>query len=374
MSSKKLNISAITSAAEKNGLNQTDISKALGVTRQIISQWFKGEKFPKPLHLIKLGKILGLDFAEIVEIKEDETDPQIAFRKKGNTKIYEEHISKAKEMGIVLEQLSEYLPFDGLSTPPVLIDPKIDYEYINKVADSVRNKMGKTTKDVINFSDLINLFVEMKAVLVPVLWGEQKNHCNALHIYLPKKSTTWVYLNLDVKIHDFKFWMAHELAHTKAAKLKGDEAEDFADQFAEALLLSQEQTEAIYNKIKDAPFFQQKEYISKCASNMVLSPSIIGCRLNRYAEYSGQEKLKINQHALAADFNKNFELVSEKILGSAIDSRHYIEKCKEVFKTPFYNTLKEYLLDKSKSAPVISEIMNVSIQDAYGIYAALMNE
>lgn len=374
MSIKKLNTSAIKNAAERKGFNQADISKALNLSKQIISQWLKEEKFPKPLHLIKLGKLLSLTFDQMVTVIEDENDPQVAFRKKGNTKIYESHISKAKEMGVILELLSKYLPFDELSSPPVLMDPQVNYDYINKVADSVRKEMNKSPYDIINFNDLIDLFVKMKAVIIPVLWGEKKNHCNAVHIYLPKKSTTWIYLNLDVKIHDFKFWMAHELAHTKAIKLNGDDAEDFSDQFAEALLLSHEQTVSIYNEIKGANFYQQKEFILKYADRMMISPSIIGYRINRYAEHSGQEKLKINHHAVSADFNKNYELFSKKILGNKIDSKTYIESCGELFKTPFFKTLKEYLLNNGKSAPVVSEIMNVSISDAYGIYAALMNE
>lgn len=374
MSSKKLHISRILTAAERKGYNQADIAKAIGVTRQIVSQWFKEEKFPKPIHLIKLGSILSLDFDQMVFVEENENDPQVAFRKKGHSKIYDEHISKAKEMGVVLELLSEHLPFDELSSPPVLIKPQVDYDYINKVADSVRKELNKSPKEIIDFRSLIDFFPKMKAVLVPVLWGEQKSHCNALHIYLPKKSTTWIYFNLDVHIHDFKFWMAHELAHIKAIKLKGDEAEDFADQFAEALLISQEQTEFIYNKIKGANFYQQKEYILKYAEDMVISPSIVGCRLNRYAEHIGREKLKVNQHAMASDFNRQFNLLSNEILSSDFNSRTYIKKCEELFKTPFFVTLKEYLLKHSKSAPVISEIMNVSILDAYEIYAALMNE
>jgi hypothetical protein len=45
------------------------------------------------------------------------------------------------------------------------------------------------------------------AVLVPVLWGAREHHGNALNIYLPDSQTTWVFVNLDSNIVDFKFWM-----------------------------------------------------------------------------------------------------------------------------------------------------------------------
>jgi hypothetical protein len=89
------------------------------------------------------------------------------------------HISRAKEMGRLLKPLVPYLPFD---------------------------------------------------------WGKKGRHENALHIFLPDFMTTWVYLNLDVTVHDYKFWMGHELDHGLAPELTGDEAEDFADAFAGALL------------------------------------------------------------------------------------------------------------------------------------------
>ena len=66
-------------------------------------------------------------------------------------------------------------------------------------------------------------------MLIPVLWGARDRHENALHIYLPGSATTWVYLNLDSEVHDFKLWMAHELAHVLAPGLRGDLGEDFAD-------------------------------------------------------------------------------------------------------------------------------------------------
>jgi len=39
-----------------------------------------------------------------------------------------------------------------------------------------------------------------------------------------------------VNIHDFKFWMAHELGHCLSPSLTGEDAEDFADGFVGALL------------------------------------------------------------------------------------------------------------------------------------------
>ena len=103
--------------------------------------------------------------------------------------------------------------------------------------EAIRAEIGLDAPDVLDFEHLIHRFRELLAVLIPVLWGARDRHENALHIHLPESATTWVYLNLDSEVHDFKFWMAHELAHVLAPRLRGDEGEDFADSLASAAAL-----------------------------------------------------------------------------------------------------------------------------------------
>lgn len=100
--------------------------------------------------------------------------------------------------------------------PPVLKEPRLTYEYVERVAGAIRAEIGLDAPDVLDFEHLIHRFRELQTVLIPVLWGARDRHENALHIHLPESATTWVYLNLDSEVHDFKFWMAHELAHVLA--------------------------------------------------------------------------------------------------------------------------------------------------------------
>jgi Zn-dependent peptidase ImmA (M78 family) len=80
-----------------------------------------------------------------------------------------------------------------------------------------------------------------------VMWGEKQNHKNALHILLPQEKVTFIFLNLDTRLEDFKFWMAHELAHVYTPDLAGtDEGEDFADAMAGALLFPKSLAETAY--------------------------------------------------------------------------------------------------------------------------------
>jgi hypothetical protein len=116
-------------------------------------------------------------------------------------------------MGRRLRHLVPYLPFDRFVRPPTLKQPSTDYHYLQDLAAQVRREIGVVDGKALDFHHLIKRFQHLQTVLVPVLWGHKEKHENALHIFLPDSTTTWVYLNLDVEVHDFKFWMAHELGH-----------------------------------------------------------------------------------------------------------------------------------------------------------------
>jgi len=80
--------------------------------------------------------------------------------------------------------------------------------------------------------------------------AKEMGRAAALHIYLPDSQTTIVYLNLDTKLFDFKFWMLHELGHVKTRGLLDPAAtEAFADSFAYAPLVPKAIAEAGYQAL-----------------------------------------------------------------------------------------------------------------------------
>ncbi len=78
---KKLNIQKISQSMDEKGLNQAGLAQSLGVSRTIVSAWFKGRKFPRPDKLLKLGLELGLPFQDLVEKSVTASEPIVAFRK-----------------------------------------------------------------------------------------------------------------------------------------------------------------------------------------------------------------------------------------------------------------------------------------------------
>ena len=378
---KKLNTDKAQQAIEKAGLTQTAVADTLDVSKEAVSQWLNHKSFPRPNKLLQLGRLLDLAFDDLV-IREDPFAPKVAFRKRRGTKTREHHIEKAQETGLFLRHLVPYLPFDTLAMPPVLKSPGCDYDYLRAVTTRVRADINLGLEECVDFSHLIRRFGELQAVVVPVMWGEKQRHENAVHIYLPDSQSTWVYLNLDTNIHDFKFWMAHELGHCLSPSLEGDEAEDYADAFAGALLYPHEQAEPAYNAIKAQPTAAAKiAKVIDLAEQSIISPYTVLGQVNKYAASVGQPQIQLGKSAFpkaVTNFNKQYNNLSEALFGdSELDehgkpsAREYISKAEREFETPFFDLLRQYLKQHNKGPGFVQTVLDMPLIDARSIHTEL---
>jgi len=373
---KKLNIQKINQSMDEKGYNQAALSKNLGVSRTIVSAWFKGRKFPRPDKLLKLGLELGLPFQDLVIKSVTASEPIVAFRKKGRRKTTDLHIENAKEIGQLLDLLAPYLPFEGLFEPPSLKMPKLDYSYIQKAAQRIRLEIKVKDSEPIAFERIIGKLNNFEVVLIPVFHGKCEHHENALHIFLPTSKTTWIFLNLDSNLHDFKFWMAHELGHVLSPSLTGDSAEDFADIFAQALLFPEIQARRAYMSLKRLrSSLSRIREIIKLADSLTISPITVYKAINDFVTASGLVELNLEPDIYAAttNFNKNYPNVSEILFDEKpCSASDYINKTNEIFGSTFFETLRVYLSENEKSSGFIHSILNCSILDAKEIHAELI--
>lgn len=377
---KRLNTDNAQQAIDKAGLTQTAVANALGVSREAVSQWLKDKSFPRPNMLLQLGKLLNLSFDELV-IKEDPFTPKVAFRKMKGTKTKDHHIEKAQDMGRFLRHLVPYLPFDTLEMPPVLKSPSCDYDYLCMVTAKVREDINLGSTDSVDFTHLIRRFGELQAVVVPVMWGTKQRHENAVHIYLPDSQSTWVYLNLDTNIHDFKFWMAHELGHCLSPGLEGDNAEDFADAFAASLLYPHKLAEMAYASITSKRSSAAKiAHVVNLADQMMISPYTVIGQVNKYAIAVGKPEISMSNafHGAVTNFNKGYKNLSEALFGdNELDehgkpsAREYIAKAEDAFETPFFELIRLYLKEHGKGPGFVQTVLDMPLLDARSIHAEL---
>jgi len=372
---KVLNLENLHAAMERAGLSQTSLARQLDVSKEAVSKWLSGNKYPRPAKLLRLAQTVGLGLDDLVIRQPDAAEPVIAFRKRGASKTTAAHIENAKDMGRLLSALVPRLPYDLLVQPATLKNPSLDYDYIQKVAAKFREEIGVGPEDTLDFAHLIRKFNELQAVIVPVLRGRKDKHENALHIYLPDSMTTWVYLNLDVEIHDFKFWMAHELGHVYTPDLRGNEAEDFADAFAGAMIFPVSLAGDAYQDISRSR--TEKTRIAKirnyadCHSISLIS---VYYEINKYAKHHGFPKLELGNNLFGANtnFNKRHRTVSQTLFESPEpEPADYIRASEEIFNTPLFAALHAFLRETGKSAGYIQSILDIPLLDAKGIHAEL---
>jgi len=374
MSIQKLNKKAILDSMRDRGLSQAAIATRLEVSREAVSKWIKGNAFPRPRKLLALSELLNLSFNQVV-IENETTRPVVVFRKHRSSKTTDEHFGRAVGMGYMLRNLVRYLPYDTLSKPPSLIEPQLDYDYIVKAANEVRKRMH-LKGDVVDFKDLITFFADLHAILIPVLWGKKELHENAIHVYLPDSQTTWIFINLDTNVIDFKFWMAHELGHVKAPDLRSEDSENFADSFAAELLFPRQLAEQKYNEIerekhKGVIVNKIKEY----AFQYMVSPVTIYKQINNVAQHSGKKDLGVIIYPAASNFAKNFNTVSETLFGcDKPTASNYIGISSQVFRTEFFNAIEAFIRDKQKGPGFIQRTLNIPVVDSKEIYKVLVSD
>lgn len=373
---KQLNLATISNKIDELGLNQSRISESLNVSRESVSKWFKSENLPSAGKLLKLSKLLNLSFEEILTI-ELVSQPIPSFRKNGSAKISDEDIEFAIDMGNALEKLAPYFQNEKMTKPPVLNNPHNNYDYINSFVVYLKDEMN-LNKDFLSVKDLISIFYKYNSIIIPVLWKENKRHANALRIHLPESQTTWIYLNLNTKIYDFKFWMAHELGHVIAPDLKNKEAESFADNFAGALLFPKNQVEKLYNKlIKETSQRQQIDIIINKGKELMISPLSVYMQLCSYSEH--YEITKIDLEELIYKFNSKFHSYFPTVAVKYLKDEHpktenYLNFVNSKFNSRFFVYLKKYIDEASPSPTFIQILLDISFVDAKNIYHALLNK
>lgn len=371
-----LRIDAVEDAMAAAGLNQAALARELEVSRETVSKWLRGRATPRPDRLIRLAVLLGLGLEQTVERVPDETDPIVAFRKMGTRKTTEAHLARAQRMGRLLAPVVPYLPFDEFVAPSVLEEPRLNYEYVEGVAAEIRAEIGLKASDMLDFRHLIRRFRELQAVLIPVLWGARNRHENALHIYLPDSATTWVYLNLDSEMHDFKFWMAHELAHVLAPRLRGEDGEDFADSLASALLYPRQAAEAGYRDVRSLRASGARmNAIKGIARELTISPITVHERLRCYAESEELPVIDLGNaiYGAAKNVNNEHRTVSETLfVEGAPEPADYIRVSSELFESPFFNALAACLGEHPRADGYVQSVLDIPFLDAKAIHSELV--
>lgn len=364
---KTINTEALQNALDEHGLTQSQLAKAVGVSSQAVTNWKKGKDFPRPATLLKLATTLRLTFEQLVQTI-DPGKPVVAFRKKGGAKTTDIHVSNAEGVGRLLKPLVPYLPeMQALRT--LITSPSTEYNKLQLAVSQTRDRLGIGEQAELEYTYLINEFNDSGAVLVPVMWGAKQRHENALHIRLPEEDVTFIFLNLDTRIEDFKFWMAHELAHVYTPELAGTEqGEDFADAFAGALLFPKASAEAAYrdalnvNGVDSAILNVLQHY----SYEYLISLNTVYQQIKQYAKANKLPPITIDERKVHQARNSNQGKLVTKILFDPAPPApdHYIATSERIFQSNFFRALRRMIHEEETGSSYLQQILDLSIHDA----------
>ncbi len=372
-----LNADSVKQALLSKGWTQKDLAGALGVSAQSVTNWLKGDDLPRPDKLLRLATALAMRLDQILapDAQAAAGKPVVAFRRRAATKTTEAHIAKAMAMGALLQPLVAHLPpLRALRT--AIAQPSAAHADLQRTVAQTREKLGLGPQAVLGYSTLIGEFAANDAFLVPVMWGARQHHGNALHILLPAQHVTFVYLNLDTHIEDFKFWMAHELAHVYTPDLAGQDAgEDFADAFAGALLFPQALAAAAY---RDAAGVGRKAdavaALQRHADAHQISLFTVYRQAQAHARAEGLKPLAMDEKAdvHAVRNHRRGALVSQLLFNPMPpEPAAYLAAAHNVFGSEFFNALRRLLHAQGAAAGYLQQVLDISLADATALHQAL---
>ena len=374
----KLNLSVFNAnRLSERGMNASSVAKRLNVSRECVSKWLNGESMPKPDKLLQIGLILGVAYNELVTRFGDRAAPIVHFRRKQNRKQSSDDKVATDAMAEFVRRITRYSTTNvGISIAP-LDNPKADCEYAAMAADYFRKQLNLPRR--LKSSDLVRWFKLFRINLIPAFWGDEKYYGNALRIYFPDGNSTWVVLNLDSKVTDFLFWMAHEIGHSIAPSLHDQDSEDFADNFARALLFPPSEADALYRKIG-----------SKSAALPIILATAKSWNVSPYTIYKSlvfaEERCGLSPSRLppaktvmgAANSHAAKETVAQIVFrGDQPSSADFVRKSEKWLETDFFKALAVYLSQNATGNPPIADLahlLGLSPDDAYGVIRFLTQE
>jgi len=366
-----LNITAIETAMRTLGLNGTTLAEACHVSKEATSNWLNGESIPRPSKLAKLAEVLQLPVDGLLKIYEAPS-PVFAYRTKLNKPVTGAARDAAEELARHLQQLLPYVDDKSEFEPPLMREPSLDEDRIRNAANAVRLSLRLGNTDVLSNEDLESLFHTFGAIMVPVLWGLNKEkHENALTVYLPESKTSWVVFNLGCKQDDYKYWLAHEYGHCLTLHgLSEEDGETFAEKFAQHLVFPDEVAYECLAAIRNEP--NRSAQVNEYAGKYGISPVTVMRAVDRLSEqlYGAVTGLETPGFYIKWNANrKNVPSMAQCLFETDTPTQaDYVAKSQVAYKTPVFKAIQAFQEGEGGRNPAfVANALNIGLGDALSL-------
>lgn len=354
------------------GLSQSSLAERLGVSREAVSQWLRGKKVPRPAKLLGLGKLLGLPFKELVLEEIDVlAAPQVAYRTNRKKKVKEQDLGDANDMGEGLRLLSPYLPPPSVTEPLTFAEPSVERPFVRQAAQYLRKLLATGTDGKVELDALIAQIVAQDIYLIPVLWGP--NGHDGLKVRLPAERRTFIYINLDKKWTDFRFWLLHEWTHVLSPQMESNDSEVLAD-LLPAEVLYPESSAHRFLKGRSAKVPESHWIVGLMAeaqANEISSVTVWKQVLVAAAEKQTPIP-DLDIYPAEGNRLRSTPTVASMIFDSETpEVGRYLDQVGQTFQTPVFGALARMIKEKGVGPSFVERILKVPLGDAGGIYRYL---
>ena len=366
-----LNLVAIKAAMTELGLTQAAVAQACEVSKEATSNWLAGEAIPRPSKLTRLAKVLRVSVEQLLETEEDFAEPVFAYRTKQNRAVSGDSKASAEELSRHLQQLLPLIDARSEFAPRQVLDPVVEEEHVRRVANTVRASAGLGAADPISMAQVVQLFHEFGAFLVPVLWGLNKEkHENALSVYLPETKASFVVFNLGCKQDDIKYWLAHEYGHCLSLhKLRDKPAEDYAELFGHHLVFPVAAAEACFVELSRHRSPNAKLAAAQaCASFYGISIVTVLKSVDSVALGNTGAKTGLLKDSFWASWKlgrARVPSVAMSLFGTDTPSqKDYIKAAEDVYGSRVLNALAQFQRIEGRNPAFIANTLMVGLGDA----------
>lgn len=240
-----LDVNSIQAYRDQAGLTQEELGARVGVTRQTIAAWEKGEREPGVLQLSRVATALGVPLERLLGLAKEE-EATLLFRAD------DPEVLSPELRGLLSDKAETYAAIERLAGElPVLPESRplegYDFHLVEQVAREIRDWLG------VEDAPLGDVLALLEGKGLKIICQRLPDQVSGFSAY----TEAWggvIVVNARHALERQYFTCLHELAHlifhrreynhpNERAKRRGDPREKAAQHFASAVLLPREVVE-----------------------------------------------------------------------------------------------------------------------------------
>jgi transcriptional regulator with XRE-family HTH domain len=316
--------SKIKDLSKAKKISLTLLGTEIGVTRQTINDWIKGQ-VPKGNHLLSLCKIFGVNPNYFFEHLEEDLSVVVPVHRMRGTAKMNKQLQKESE-NLAGEYKIFFKNFNNSFILPVIRAKNKNESTAKAIADKLRSDVELQSYQPINYSVTFSLMERLGIFLILREFPESiKSYAFFTKIY----GNRVVFVNTRTNVIDLIFPLLHEIVHAiQDDSTHLDESEEmFCDHVASYIQFTDDYAKLVYEAIKDV---QDSIKVNKLKTFAIEhSHSLFGI-VKRIKKID--PKFTIDEKAIGGantNLKKQFPTLKE-ILFSSNDPRNFVELISEL--------------------------------------------